>query len=639
MRRQRQPVAIAFCCAAALAFSACVDVTAPVSSTLVTPGGWGATYGSAAGVGLTTDSRSGRNAAFLSAQPTAPSDRSVILSQSILPDTYLGARVRLSAWIKSAQTTGPSAGLWMRVDGSRTTLSFDNMSGRPLVGTVGWRRVSIVLDVPSTAVGISFGALLRGSGAIVVDDMQLEIVDRQVAVTDQLQGVAPDSSSDRALAYGAAIGVPVNLDFEGLPSVGDAGVSWLTANTDALTTTDPTASLNDLAPFGQLVGTAPLVGLGESTHGTREFQRLKHRLVRYLVEQKGFTHLLLEASSPNADEINRYVLTGQGDPVKLLSGLRFWIWNTQEMLDLIRWMRGWNAAAPADRRVQFHGIDIQQPGPALDSVETFIAQVDPARSDEVRSRYACFDPYKSKGATFGAPMTIYAARLATSRAACAAGAREVRDLLVQNAAAYAPRSSAERVALVLHAARLVQQWEAMATNSTASGSLAASRSRDSSMAENVRWYRDRAGSGARLVIWAHNEHIRRSSLLLGRHLQTAYGSEYLAVGLAHGGGVVNAVYGNGTVQAVRPELPPATWLERAFLRTNKPLLLFDARRIPQGGARSAPFAGPITMQMIGSTYSLSSPSGFPVTTALPAHFDALLFVESTTETTLLPFVF
>lgn len=139
----------------------------------------------------------------------------------------------------------------------------------------------------------------------------------------------------------------------------DTTIAWLTNNSTALTTTDPAAPLTDLVPFGAMIGTARVVGLGESTHGTREFQRAKHRLFRYLVEQQGFTHIAFEGSAPDAARINHYVLTGQGDPVKLLSYMRFWISNTQEVLDLITWMREWNTTAPVERRVQFSGFDFQ----------------------------------------------------------------------------------------------------------------------------------------------------------------------------------------------------------------------------------------------------------------------------------------
>ena len=42
---------------------------------------------------------------------------------------------------------------------------------------------------------------------------------------------------------------------------------WLEAHAKPLKTTNPTASLNDLKPLKDMVGSASIVGLGEATHG------------------------------------------------------------------------------------------------------------------------------------------------------------------------------------------------------------------------------------------------------------------------------------------------------------------------------------------------------------------------------------
>lgn len=62
----------------------------------------------------------------------------------------------------------------------------------------------------------------------------------------------------------------------------------------AFKTTNPTASLNDLKPLKDMVGSASIVGLGEATHGAHEVFTMKHRIVKYLVSEKGFTNLVLE---------------------------------------------------------------------------------------------------------------------------------------------------------------------------------------------------------------------------------------------------------------------------------------------------------------------------------------------------------
>ena len=80
--------------------------------------------------------------------------------------------------------------------------------------------------------------------------------------------------------------------------------------------------------------------LGENTYGTRDFHQMKARLFRFLVEERGFDTFALEATWPETRLLNRYLQTGEGDPHRLLSGMYFWVWRSESMLELIEWMRG-----------------------------------------------------------------------------------------------------------------------------------------------------------------------------------------------------------------------------------------------------------------------------------------------------------
>src|SRR5262245_26793611 len=168
--------------------------------------------------------------------------------------------------------------------------------------------------------------------------------------------------------------VPSPLRSSVKPSDFDQRVRWVQRNAAPLRTEDPQSSLSDLEPLKGVVGRAGIVALGEGTHGTREFFRLKHRIVEYLVTRMGFRVFSIEASMPEAYQLNRYVLTGDGDPKALLRGLRFWSWNTQELLDLIEWMRDINRSGR--HRIQFTGFDMQNIESAMATVRSFVARAD-----------------------------------------------------------------------------------------------------------------------------------------------------------------------------------------------------------------------------------------------------------------------
>src|SRR5262249_9842577 len=150
------------------------------------------------------------------------------MSQMIKADEYRGKRVRFSGYVKG-DGVSQYAGLWMRVDGPRYSLNFDNMWNRPILGTADWKKYEVVLDVPEDSLMLAFGINLAGRGQVWVDDLQLEIVGQDVPSTglavsaemiredfmrkDQAERKRIEEEwRSRAKNLPAK---PVNLDFEG----------------------------------------------------------------------------------------------------------------------------------------------------------------------------------------------------------------------------------------------------------------------------------------------------------------------------------------------------------------------------------------------------------------------------------------
>ncbi|MCB9678068.1 MAG: hypothetical protein H6737_23410 [Alphaproteobacteria bacterium] len=104
------------------------------------------------------------------------------MMQTIAADEFVGKRVRLSAMVKS-EDVGSWSGLWMRVDGPRGAIAFDNMMDRPITGTTSWNRYEIVLDVGKNAKAIAFGILIDRAGTVWLDDLEMEVVDDQTPLT------------------------------------------------------------------------------------------------------------------------------------------------------------------------------------------------------------------------------------------------------------------------------------------------------------------------------------------------------------------------------------------------------------------------------------------------------------------------
>ncbi|WP_243981562.1 erythromycin esterase family protein [Streptomyces sp. NEAU-YJ-81] len=143
---------------------------------------------------------------------------------------------------------------------------------------------------------------------------------------------------------------------------------WIRQHAHRLTTLDPQAPLTDLLPLARIVRDAKVVAVGASTRQAHELSALSHRLVRLLVEELGFRSLMLEGDDASRVGLDEYIRTGTGDPRVLLAQARSF-WQTEETLDVIRWMRSFNRHHPDDP-VQFAGAvrSPQGQAPRLDDL-------------------------------------------------------------------------------------------------------------------------------------------------------------------------------------------------------------------------------------------------------------------------------
>ncbi|MGW6021339.1 erythromycin esterase family protein [Streptomyces sp. NPDC055099] len=127
----------------------------------------------------------------------------------------------------------------------------------------------------------------------------------------------------------------------------EAVADWLGRHARPLDAHDPSAAADDLRPLGDALAGAEIVALGVGSRATHELSVVQHRMLRHLVEERGFRSLVLEGDDPARLGLDAYVLTGAGDPRVLLSEARSFL-RTGEILDVLRWMRAHNERNPHD---------------------------------------------------------------------------------------------------------------------------------------------------------------------------------------------------------------------------------------------------------------------------------------------------
>ena len=104
----------------------------------------------------------------------------------------------------------------------------------------------------------------------------------------------------------------------------------------------------ETAPLDRLlarIGDARVVLLGEASHGTSEFYRMRDRISRELIAKKGFRFVAIEGDWPDAARVDHYVRHMEYPPSEWTAFARFptWMWRNNEVRAFVDWLRAHNA--------------------------------------------------------------------------------------------------------------------------------------------------------------------------------------------------------------------------------------------------------------------------------------------------------
>jgi protein-L-isoaspartate(D-aspartate) O-methyltransferase len=328
-------------------------------------------------------------------------------------------------------------------------------------------------------------------------------------------------------------------------------------------TVEPFSSIDtaDLTPLLSRIGNARIVLLGEATHGTSEFYRMRERISRELIVKKGFRFIAIEGDWPDAARVDNYVRHLEYSPSEWTAFARFptWMWRNNEVGDFVDWLREHNTAAKPASRVAFHGLDLYSLYVSIRSVLDYLDEVEPNAAKIARQRYGCLTPWQGDPAAYG-----HAALTGAYHTCEPQVVRALKELL-ENRVVYAKRDG-ERFFDAVQNARLVanaeRYYRIMYYGSRASWNL-----RDEHMFTTLKNLLTFYGTGSKAVVWAHNSHVgdsaatemaSRGEYNIGHLCRQQFGDDAYLVGFGTNSGTVAAASdwdGPMEVKKVQPALP------------------------------------------------------------------------------------
>jgi protein-L-isoaspartate(D-aspartate) O-methyltransferase len=317
----------------------------------------------------------------------------------------------------------------------------------------------------------------------------------------------------------------------------------------------------DLTPLLRRIGGARVVLIGEASHGTSEFYRMRARITRALIAEMGFDFVAVEADWPDAAEIDAYVRHHPGERPRRKPFQRFprWMWANTDVIEFIHWLRAFNDGVPAEDRAGFHGIDLYSMHASAEAVLEYLKDVDPEAADVARRRYECLMPWQNDPVLYGRAV------LSGAFDACEEHVVAMLNDLLRKRLEYVRRDGA-RFADAMQNARLVanaeKYYRVMYRGSVASWNL-----RDSHMFDTLALLLDSYGAGSRGVVWAHNSHLGDASATamgargehnVGQLARIRFGADAYLIGFGTHAGTVAAADNWGEpmrVMQIQPSHP------------------------------------------------------------------------------------
>jgi protein-L-isoaspartate(D-aspartate) O-methyltransferase len=385
------------------------------------------------------------------------------------------------------------------------------------------------------------------------------------------------------------------------------------------------------------IGDAKIVLLGEATHGTSEFYRMRERISQELITRKGFRFVAIEGDWPDVARLDHYVRHFEYPPSEWTAFARFptWMWRNNEVRSFVDWLHAHNAEHAPQERVAIYGLDLYSLYTSIGVVLKYLDEVDPDSARIARQRYGCLTPWQADPATYG-----HAALTGTYRTCEKEVVRMLEDILHKQSDYSA--HDGERFMDAVQNARLVtdaeRYYRIMYYGSRASWNL-----RDTHMFETLKTLLEFHGPESKAIVWAHNSHVgdaaatemsARGEYNIGHLCRQEFGDGVYSIGFGtHSGTVAAASDWDGPmeVKEVLPSLEQS--YERLCHETGRPRFLLPLRGRSTAEVRDR-LATPRLERAIGVIYRPETElASHYFQAVLPAQFDEYIWFDESRAVT------
>ena len=134
-----------------------------------------------------------------------------------------------------------------------------------------------------------------------------------------------------------------------------------------------------------------VVGIGEATHGNREFQLAKKHVFEKVVSEGNGRAICFEMAAGDAAMLNDAVHDISTDLTDAIGKQSYPLYDTPEIVSLLEWMRDYNRGVPYEDSLMIYGVDMQGAQTAIHYMQGLCGAGDARFTEAERNKILSMD--------------------------------------------------------------------------------------------------------------------------------------------------------------------------------------------------------------------------------------------------------
>ena len=389
---------------------------------------------------------------------------------------------------------------------------------------------------------------------------------------------------------------------------------------------EPDSSCSDITNILETLKNYRFIGLGEGSHGTSEFFRVKHKLYKCFVEKLDFKVFAIEASTKASKVIDDYIKTGKSDYKEAL--LVNSVWNTKEMINFIEWMREYNKKADEKNKISYIGFDTFLSDESINIISDFLKEIDLEKQKKFLEIYKLFNNEQ-----------LFSASNKNVKTQVFEELEFIKKEIIKNS------NSKKQENLIYHITLIediLKFWNIDYTSTN--GFKESIILRDELMARQIKYSSENNHKNKKIAIWAHNAHINNATEqgpfkdvnLMGFNLKTYFKNDYYILGLLFSvGSIKSKVFlddGSFSKESqenpiLEPEKESINYL---FHETKIPYFFIDLKKIPDNSVFGKWLLEPKLIRNITAVYSSKFDAAYYSEFKINTVYDGFIYIDKST---------